>query len=218
MEAGDLTHFGPARRATKPLAVIAAVVLVGVGLLLGRALTLNADPVPSATTTPSDAPTPHVAGDEAGAVNAATEFARIMPGPSADVDSYLQSMRNLAVPEWRGRAEQLGMNAVAFVHERYGDGGQVEFHPVRYRVQSHSDEAATIDVWGAVLGSGPNLDGIEESWVTGTLHLVWVDSQWLVNGQSSVGGPTPELSGSSDASSAAILLEDFEEYSNAQSL
>lgn len=218
MDTGDLTHFGPARRATKPLVAIAGLVLMGLGFLLGRVLSPDANPAPSTTTTPNDAPAPIVARDENGAVQAATDFARIMPGPSTDVESYLLAMRDLAAPEWQDRAEELAKNAVAFVQERYGDGGQVEFHPLRYRVQSHSDENAIVDIWGAVLGSGPNLTGIEESWITGTLHLVWVDSQWMITGQSSVGGPTPELLGTDDASSAITLLEDFQEYADAPGL
>jgi hypothetical protein len=124
-------------------------------------------------------------------------------------------MVETAAPGWADRAEELAGNAIAFVNERYGEGGQVSFHPVRYRVVEFSDEEATIDIWGLVLGSGPKLAGIEESWITGTLEIVWINESWKVKGQSSRGGPTPELLKTDGEAAVPEEFEGFEEYEDA---
>jgi hypothetical protein len=124
-------------------------------------------------------------------------------------------MVSIAASQWKARAEELAQNGTEFVIERYGEGGAVEFQPVRYRVRSHSSESAVIDIWGVVLGSGPKLNGIEESWITGTVSLVWEGSQWKVSGQSSKGGPTPELLRTEEQGTVGEVLNEFKEYRDA---
>lgn len=153
--------------------------------------------------------------DELGAVDAATRFAQIMTGPSVDPASYIEEMKSIAASQWKARAQELAQNGIEFVADRYGEGGSIEFQPVRYRVRSHSPDSAVIDIWGVVLGSGPKLNGIEESWITGTVTLVWEGSQWKVSGQSSKGGPTPELLRTEEKGTAQEVLTDFKEYSDA---
>lgn len=165
--------------------------------------------------TPNESAPPTATADEPGAVDAATRFAQIMTGPSADPATYIEEMKSIAASQWKTRSEELAQNGIEFVTERYGEGGSVEFQPVRYRVRSHSPESAVIDIWGVVLGSGPKINGIEESWVTGTVSLVWENSQWKVSGQSSKGGPTPELLRTEEEGTVQEVLADFKEYSDA---
>lgn len=195
------------------LALILLLVAI-VAFLIGRAASpdveMNADPP-----RPTESSEPIATRDESGAVEAATLYARIMAGPSADSDKYLADMQSIAADEWKSRAEELAHNGSEFVAERYGDDGSVEFQPVRYRVRSFSDQAAVIDIWGVVLASGSKLGGVEESWITGTVNLVWDGSQWKVSGQSSEGGPTPELLRTDENGSIDEVLADFEEYDDA---
>ena len=195
-----------------------AIVLLAIAFFLGRATSPEA---------PEDSPSTRVPDsqeertgitdqpDEAGAVAAATYYSRVMSGPTGDPALYLESMESIAAPQWTTRASELAQNAVDFVTERYGQGGSVEFKPIRYRVRSYSGDEAVIDIWGVVIGSGPNIRGIEESWITGAVTLVWIESEWKVAGQSSKGGPTPEVVRTEDALTVEEILSEFNEYRDA---
>lgn len=199
---------------TWALRIAAGITLFLLGILIGRLVSpSDALTTPEKAPSPLDLPSDGSPQDVAGAIESATEFARVMSGPSGDASSYMTAMTRLAAPEWRDRSEELAENAVTFVRERYGDGGHVEFYPIRYRVDSHSDDESRIAIWGVVLGSGPKTLGIEESWVTATLDLLWVDGEWKVSGQSSLGGPTPELLRVDEASGPT--LDNFKDYGDA---
>jgi hypothetical protein len=150
---------------------------------------------------------------EQGAIQAATEYARIMASPGGE--SYVSAMESLAAPDWQDRARELANNTTDFVSERYGADGRVVFHPSRYRVTSFAPDSAVIDIWGVVLTTGSKIGGIEESWVTATVELLWVGSEWKVAGQSSRGGPTPELLRTDEGNNLQEVLEDFSGYENA---
>ena len=201
------------RRFRLLLAILVLAVVV-VAFLIGRATAPDRE-LGVEHPTPNESALPTTRADELGAVDAATRFAQIMTGPSADPASYMEEMQSIAASQWKTRAQELAQNGIEFVADRYGQGGSIEFQPVRYRVRSHSPGSAVIDIWGVVLGSGPKLNGIEESWITGTVSLVWEDSQWKVSGQSSKGGPTPELLRTEEEGTAEEVLADFKEYSDA---
>jgi hypothetical protein len=190
-----------------------------IGMLLGRALPSDsANPRP----TPSEERDPDAQDElgvrlgyeptQAGAVAAATSFSRVMTGPTDDPDRYRTAMAMIAAPQWRARAVQLADNAIEFVSDRYGEGGTVAFHPVRYRVVSHSSTEAKVELWGVVLASGPNIGGVEESWITAEITLHWVEGDWRVAGQSSEGGPTPELLRTEGGPQIESVLNRFKEY------
>ena len=193
-------------RSRRAAAAIGLVVLLIGSFLLGRSA---APPIGDEV----GGPTPPIstARSERGAVQAATDLARVLPGPSGDVEAYYTAMSDLAAPDWRERAQELAENAVVFVQDRYGDGGRVSFRPMMYRVQSFTSDEAEIDIWGVVVATSSEDSAIEESWLTATLNLVWLDDQWKVNGQSSRSGPTPELLQGEDQVSADELRS-FEEY------
>lgn len=149
---------------------------------------------------------------EAGAVKAATSIARFMAGPNGDTNEYLEAAEDIAAPGWKDRARELAQGAADFISDRYGAGATVSFNPVRYRVRSHTSEKAVVDIWGVVLASGPKVGGIEESWITASLELVWVESEWKLSDQSSKGGPTPELLRTDQEVSLEEVLDGFTEY------
>lgn len=204
--------MNPTSGTRHPLIVAAiAFVFLALGFLLGRgAAGEEPQQVPEASPSLFDTGEPNETPLEA-----ATKYSRVVTGPSGDVETYLAEVADLAAPEFTDRAAELAANAVDFVEERYGTGGSVEFHPVRYRIESESPSEATVEIWGVVLGSGPNVNGIEETWATGTLELVLVDSEWKVAGQGSAGGPTPELLRADDEFSVTRILQDFEDYDDA---
>lgn len=196
---------------------VLVIVLLVIGIaafLIGRGTTPD-EGTEVGQPTPNESVTSQIMATEASAISAATRFARIMAGPTADSDEYLAQMESIAADEWKDRAEELAQNGIAFVIDRYGDGGTVEFQPIRYRVRSYSEDAAVIDIWGVVLGSGPKLGGIEDSWITGSVSLVWEGSQWKVSGQTSKGGPTPELLRTEEEQTVEEVLAEFKEYGDA---
>ncbi len=197
-------------------AALAGAFVIGilVGWLLGASDSDSGAGSPDIACVTPPASRVHVRSEE-GAVAAATTYARIMAGSTGDDDEYRNAMQELAAPGWGERAAELADNALAFVEERYGPGGRVTFNPVRYRVLTYTNEEARIDIWGVVLGVGPKLGGIEESWVTATLSLVWVDESWRVQGQSSQGGPTPELLRTQGQAAVPEAVEGFQEYDDA---
>lgn len=188
------------------------VVALLVGFLLGRAIP---DSDSGDATAPDTKRTPDEAQSEQGAVEAATHAAQVMAGFSGDPSAYLDEARSIAAPSWETRAEELAQGAVDFIHERYGSAAQVSFQPIRYRVASFSGDEAVIDIWGVVLATGPKISGLEESWITGTIELAWIDTGWRVSGQSSQGGPTPELLRTEEEASLSEILSDFSEYEDA---
>lgn len=150
---------------------------------------------------------------EEGAVLAATAFARVMSAASADVDRYRSAMETLAAASWRNRAQELAANGSEFVRDRYGVESSIVFVPIRYRVAEYSADRATIEIWGVTLATGPKVNGMEESWVTGTIQLTWT-GDWRVAGGRSETGPTPELL-EAEQSLPFSVLDRFEEYSGA---
>ena len=201
------------------LSATTLVVGVVIGLIIGRALPSDrAEPSP----TPRENASPNVQGElgvqldydptEAGAVAAATTFSRVMTGPTGDADRYRSTMELIAAPAWRSRAMQLAENAIKFVSDRYGEGAAVSFYPVRYRLANYSSTKAKVELWGVVLATGPNVGGVEESWITVEITLQWVEGGWRAAGQSSEGGPTPELLRTEGGPDIETVLNDFTEY------
>lgn len=207
----------PSRDRRRRFIFVAVVVLaLIVGGFVGRALSPDAEDratssPPEGSSTPADA----VARSEAGAVEAATELARVMASPTSDSAAYVAAMTSLAAPGWEDRARELADNTSEFVRDRYGPDGRVELQPVRYRLESFSPEAATVDIWGVVLATGSKVRGIEESWITASIDLEWVEAEWKVAAQASRGGPTPELLRTDESIFAQEILDEFIEYTDA---
>lgn len=153
---------------------------------------------------------------ELGAVEAATNFTRAMATVAGDSDAYIAAAETMAAPEWTSEARRLARNGLRFLRERYGATGSLTFTPLRYRVVSFSDTEAEISIWGVTVASGPKIQGIEESWLTGTLNLSWISDDWRLTGQKSEVGPTPELLQATEHL-PNNALNGFQEYENAPS-
>lgn len=204
--------------------LLAVAVLVGllVGLWIGRASAPERDDHPSESAPDSSSTERRIVNGvpvgyertEAGAVEAATNFTRAMASVTDDAEAYREALKTMAAPQWIGQAEEVAENGLEFLQERYGPGGSFTFSPVRYRVVNYSTTASTIQLWGVTVASGPRVEGIEESWLTATIDLVWISRDWRVSGQQSTTGPTPELLQSEDARTESSL-DGFEEYRHA---
>ena len=207
------TNFTGPRRPLLLLSVAVVVALL-LGMWIGRILAPpQEDALPSTPTPDATSHSEHLQTEE-GAIAAATEFSRVIADVSADEDQYRQAIREVAAPDWASKAEELADNTLSFLEERYGSEGTFSFVPARYRVVEFAEAAATIDLWGVTLATGPKVVGVEETWITGTLQLVWTSGGWRVAGQDSATGPTPELVRSEDER-GGNPLSDFEEFGNA---
>jgi hypothetical protein len=215
------------RKRTLLQQAVIIILLVSLGVLVGRWSAPNSVAPPEAQTEDDSAVTEDAgpreeingvpvgyARTEEGAILAATNFAQVMTAASDESADYKRAMRTLATPEWAGRSAELAENTIAFVEERYGQGGFATFAPLRYRVTSYSVDNASVDLWGVLVATGPKIQRIDESWLVATVELDWVDGDWRVGGQGSQAGPTPQLLQTQDGT-PETELDGFEEYSNA---
>jgi hypothetical protein len=209
------------RRRSRTWQLLTIVALAAVLFLAGRATAPGESgepPVGGGLPTPSSLPPPpsspsHPRTPE-GAAGAATRFARVMSGATSDQAAFVEATEAIAAPSWRDEARRLAHNGVDFIIERYGPNGESMFVPVRYRILEFSRDEATIEVWGVTLAMGSSVPGIDESWVTGTLELAWVENRWLMAGGDSRVGPTPRLLQTGDPAPISHL-EGFREYTRA---
>ena len=225
------------RRATHPvslnlsarrvgLVALAALIVFGSGLAVGLS-TGNGDEQggeaanPLATARyPDPGPTRVIDGvgvgyarSEAGALAAATEFARVSGGSSVtDPKAYRAALETMAAPEWTARARETGANATSFALEHYGAGATVVTTPVAHKVASFSPEAASVELWAVMTATGPELKDAEQNWITARLQLRWVDDDWRLSSEDTTSGPTPTLLAGDSDGGAAAQLEDFELY------
>ena len=193
---------------------VAVVVALLLGIWIGRALAPPQEEASPSTPSPEATGLSEHPQTEKGAIAAATEFSRVIADVSTDEDQYRQAIREVAAPDWTSKAEELADNTLSFLEERYGAEGTFSFVPARYRVVEFAENAATVDLWGVTLATGPKIVGVEETWITGTLELVWSSEGWRVAGQDSATGPTPELVRSEDER-GGNPLSDFEEFGHA---
>jgi len=86
--------------------------------------------------------------------------------------------------------------------------------PVGTKVDSYSNDLATVDIWndsiGGLAGQG-STNPVTEYWYTLTLKLHWVDGDWKVTDYSQVDGPTP-IPGSQTASTAGAISNAVNEF------
>lgn len=219
MPRGFSTLTEHSRTGSWRLLLLAAVALVM--FLVGRGTApegsqepLTTGPLPSASSTLPPPSFQSGTRTPEGAASAATEFARVMSGATSDRAALVHATEAIAAPAWREEARRLAHNGVDFIVDRYGSDGESTFVPVRYRILEFSPTEATIQVWGVTLAMGSSVTGIDESWVTGTIELAWVEDRWLVAGGDSRVGPTPRLL-QTGTPAPISFLDGFKEYRRA---
>ena len=212
---------GAPRQSKRLLLGLGVLALVLAAYFVGRSTSSDPSPrVPQsgANQTPDPGPTSELNGvpvgyarSEAGAIAAATEFARVMAGGSADESAFITAMETLSAPGWRERAQELARNSAQFVRDQYGESASISFYPLRFKLADFSATAATVHLWGVAVAYPGDGSRAEESWLIGEVRLSLVDDDWRVSGQRSSAGPTPRLL-QDEEGSAFDRLRGFREY------
>ena len=221
---------------------IAAVVLLAVGVALGRRIggseAAPARPVVTVTVPAPQAPGRRVARSESrsdatladyartrgGAVEAATAYLGALDGPVLlDLAAVRRTVTAIASTDSRESLARGYELAARQVRDQLGVGTAPEpvvvirSAPVGYRVDDFSLRAATVSIWRVgIVGSGATVEP-RQSWRTETVSLVWEDATWKVAALSSSPGPTPPLAVSVVTPPAELFVSipEFEEFTRA---
>lgn len=223
---------GPSR---PMITVIAAIVLLGVGVLIGRSITPDPAEVADvpATEQPVAAqnggPTRIEAGvpvgyprTEDGAVAAATQYvAGIDAKRLFDDDARAEAVEVLAAEDARADVTaqiepgiELALQGLGLDGETVANDPSVVVRslPAGYSVESYSDDEAVIDVWTTVIFFAEGRQALSGLWSTERVNLRWERDDWRLTGFSSREGPTPPSTPTGGASGIAQRINAFDEY------
>lgn len=139
--------------------------------------------------------------DEDGAVEAATAYTAASQQWLYLTDGELaDSVAEVAAPQSVERltAEVVEETQVAR-EELAKSSGRVWWlvHPLAWRVESYSDDEATVAIWTVTVLSATGVALPQSEWMTATMDLEWVEGTWRVNAVRDRPGPTP-MTGSRD--------------------
>jgi hypothetical protein len=151
--------------------------------------------VPSVADSLGGAPVGGFARDEGGAVQAALAYTAAWRHwwLALSDDELADAVAQVAVPtavdalaaqlvdETRPAREQLAAST--------GTGSWVD--PLAWRVEAYSDHEARVSVWVMTTLAGRDLAVPQAEWMTVTVDLAWVESDWRVAGLASRRGPSP---------------------------
>jgi hypothetical protein len=203
------------------LAVIVALLLVGIGILIGKGRD-SEDGVDGNSTSPSEAepgPTDEINGvpvgyarTEEGALKAAVNLTASQDICASDHEVCLDVMRTVAAPSWASEARAQAENGAEFAAERYGTSASASSSFIRYRVNSFSPNEASVSLWSVSVFSGSKIPEGEAVWGILTVKLSWVGGDWKVADQASSPGPSPSSSQQGEASSLDSQLSGFQEF------
>ncbi len=79
--------------------------------------------------------------------------------------------------------------------------------PLASRVESFRSHEASVAVWTVTVLSAEEVASPQTEWVTVTVDLAWVDSDWRVDGIRNRPGPTP-MTGPNDQPWNAVPFDD----------
>ena len=196
-------------RSLRSVVAVAALVLFVLGALLGR-LTAPDAGAPDGSRPPADAPTGPVAAvggvpvgyarTEAGAVAAAVAYTQVLDGIGGlGAASREAALELIASDDARGQlstelaasagviAESLGLTAEAVDDEEF----VARPIPAGYRIDSFTQDAASVSVWGTAVFIAPGRQASSDGWSTVTVELVWENADWRVSSRETADGPTP---------------------------
>lgn len=188
-----------------------AALLVAVGALLVRLggpdvtpTDERAEQVPADETAPVARPTgggegagpsPMPARDEAGAVTAAVGYtAASQAWLYLTDDEITAAVTEIATPE---AARSLAAETIEEIRiardELASSSGRVWWlvHPLAWRVESYSEDSASVAVWTVTLLAATGVALPQTAWMTVTVDLAWVDDGWRVDAVRDRPGPTP---------------------------
>jgi hypothetical protein len=184
--------------------VVGLLICLGVGVAIGRATVRSQAtttlPTPSASPSTAAAPGPTrvengvpvgYAHTEAGAIAAATNFARVEGGPLVlQPDRYRQALATLATPKQQEAYRRAADQVIALLNSRFNQlvsnaarGTQTSIHayPLSYSVVEYTPARATIHMWGMAVIAQQGVMAPVSLWTTGSTTLEWVDGDWRVS-------------------------------------
>jgi hypothetical protein len=231
----------PLRTAAVAVAVVAALLLITLGIALGRA-SVAPRPLDNGGTAPPShgfiGPRATVDGvgvgwerSADGAVAAATAYLVGINGRSyvADAEKRRRILTAIAVPD---RREALAGRAGAIVRPQApGDPFAAAFAakqtsawrlvPLGYRLESYDEHATVVSVWAVQVTAGVGSANVPATarWSTTTLPLRWAENDWKLDLAAARGapGPSPGAAPGAQSSDLDVIAVDgsFAEYAHA---
>ena len=189
-----------------------ALVILGLGFLVGRASAPKAATSPSAgSATASAAPGASRVENgvpvgyqrtQVGAVAAATNYTQALSGALLlEPDQYRAAVGTVAAPESKSKllqdaetslaAEQNNLQLVTLAHR--GVKVAISSYPLAYHVNNYSPTVAELSIWTvSIVGEDGQL-AASQAWNTMTVDLEWTNGDWKETSVGSTPGPVPVL-------------------------
>lgn len=227
MNAGDrdLLASSPSRHRTLvAVAMLAALVLLTLGIWLGRATATVTGTAGEGLESAGPGPTNVINGVPVGyartldgAVAAAANYTVLLGGkqnmdPAFGAEAYPVFALPEVADDLLGRSEDFALTVddpVALAQDP-----SLLFHPapLGYRVDRYSRSEATIAVWAMVAGVGTPELPVATAWGTEELTLRWVDGDWRIAAMQRDSGPTPPTNGVMPAADLAGRMRSFRPF------
>jgi hypothetical protein len=174
---------------------VAVVALVGIGLLIGRAIALSPtqalEPAPTRNDEPQ-ATAPPPTPEEA--ITAATRIVYSFDLPTVlDEDRFRAAVRRVAAPGRRREVSNLFGQGIDAIRAMFAQEPRVaRAAPVGYRLLSFRQHAASVAIWNVSIGGSPQVAPTAQ-WRTIALDLKYTQEGWKATGGGAMAGPSPEL-------------------------
>jgi hypothetical protein len=183
--------------------LLAVLVVLAIGVFIGRASAPEPDVAQSPVTTAGPGPSRVVEGvpvgyarTEAGAVAAAGNYAVVL-GSKDNVDpAYVERVYPVfalapVVDDMLARSRDFA-STVADPSRLAADPALVlRAAPMGYRVESYTADEARVAVWSVVTGAGTAELPLATAWGTERLTLRWEQDDWRIAAIDRESGPTP---------------------------
>jgi hypothetical protein len=204
----------PERRGRLAAGLLGALLVLGVGVTLGRATSPGAttlQPEPASEPGPVNLAAGVPSGferSEAGAVAAAANYTVVLGGKANLDPAYGETTyHRFALPEARDdllrRAQDFAATVEDAAHLAADPALALRAAPLGYRVEQYSADEAIIDVWYAAVGVGTAELPMTTAWGTDRFTLRWAEGDWKVASITGHTGPEPPTGTEPDAGLAA---------------
>lgn len=162
------------------------------------------------------------ARDEAGAVEAAVEYATAAQNWLYLSDEQVaESAGAVVVPEVRDDLVAELVDQVGLLRDELAESsGTVWFvlAPLATRVDSYSPDRAVVRVWQVRVLSADGVAVPQSGWQTLRFELAWNDGDWRIADTAEVEGPTPQLEAGLQPWSASYLDRELEGFTRVGAL